>query len=697
MGKKLLAFLVMAISVAASSSLNAQDNSTIETVVITAGRVEESLKDVTTNITVISGETIEKSTANSLTDVMIQQGLTVYNTPGTGIGNVYIRGLSNGSNRLEYESKVVVLINGHRTGNSNLDLISLGNIERIEIIRGPAAVQYGSSALGGIINIITKKGQEGITTTMEAGIGSFDYSTEKLSLLAGHSGMDLALEMNHRTREDYSVGDSGNAYVHNNYKHNYSGDFDLGHTFMENHRLSFHSNFNIRRGIESTSDIQVTWLRPGDFTGQNNTVYNSTFGYEGSTENKLFSWMADYTHGLYEYTTNTFKDPRFPTRGLAYPDPADQFTQRTELNQYTLKGNLNHELASVTIGYDYIRYDAENHRYTYSATAATTLASASSYLENHGVYILGKLRLLDGTLVISAGGRYDIFENVAEGRGVERDKSVSKKNFTPSIGVAWSPLEYLKLRANYSEGFLMPSPTQFNGGGIYYLPSPDLKPEESKTFEIGADLNWNYFDASLTYYHADYTNKMGTTMEPSPDPVNWPNRIYKYINYDGAVFNGIELALGIDIGAAFEKSFKLRPYASLNWTRARNEDMVNPPVPHSRRAVSYVPNFTGAFGIDFSHPESHLDANLNVAYVGKSWAQDFRSGTDRPADWTQWVRNGNFCMVDLSVSMRILDFEDNGNLTVKAKINNVLDEYVDYTLNFPQPGRNFYLGLAYTY
>jgi vitamin B12 transporter len=626
---------------------------------------------------------------------MLQQGLTVYNTPGTGIGNVYIRGLSNGSNRLEYESKVVVLINGHRTGNSNLDLISLGNVERIEIIKGPAAVQYGSSALGGIINIITKKGQEGLTATMEAGIGSFDYSTEKLSLLAGHSGLDLALDLNHRTRGDFNVGGSGGTYVHNNYKHNYNGDFDLGLTFLENHRLSFHNNFNTRRGIESTSDIQVTWLRPGDFTGQNNTVYNSTLSYEGSTENKLFSWMADYTRGLYEYTTNTYKDPSFPLRGLAYPNPADQFTQRTELNQFTLKGNLNHELAALTVGYDYIRYDAENHRHTYSAAAPTAVASASSYLENHGAYLLGKLRLLDGSLVFSAGGRYDIFENVAEGRGVERDKSVTKNNFTPSVGVAWSPLEYLKLRANYSEGFLMPSPTQFNGGGIYYVPNPDLKPEESKTFEIGADLNWNYFDASLTYYHTNYTNKMATTSVPSPDPVNWPNRTYQYINYDGAVFSGLELALGLDLGAAFEQSFKLRPYASLNWTRARNEDMLRPPVPHAIRAVAYVPSFTGAFGLDFSHPEYHLDTNLNIAYVGKSWAQDFRSGADRPADWTQWVRNGGFCMVDLSVSMRIWDFKDKGYLTLKAKINNLLDEYVDYTLNFPQPGRNFYLGLAY--
>lgn len=699
MKRELIIAATLAVWQSVSSPLAAQETMTLDTVVVTSGRVEEKLKDVTTNITVISGEAIEKSTAKDMIDVLQQQGLVIYRSQAS-LANVTIRGLSNGSSRLDYDSRVMVLLNGHRTGYSNLGLIGLNNIERIEIIRGPAAVQYGSSAMGGVINIITKRGVEGLSATAEVGLGSYGYSTEKVSLLTGGKGLDVALGFTHYSvDDDYSVGDGGGAYRHTSLKNNYSGDLDLGFSFNDNHRIGFHHTFNHRLGSENHAQyFPEIQLRPDSFTNQNAHTYSNIFTYEGSTEDKLFSWQADYIRGGYRYTTYAYRDPSFPS-GIVYPNINEKFTQETLVKQFTVQGALNHERVSLVAGYDYIRFDPENHRLPYSTRVST---DSYSYLENKAGFLIGKLHLLDDTLVLAAGGRYDSFKNVSlkEGPG-KTDLHQSKTNFTPSIGLAWTPVECLKLRANYAEGFLMPSPNHVNGGGIYYIPNPSLQPEESKTFEVGVDINWNYVDASLTYFHTDYTNKIASralslaelVLEPSYDPT-WPaTKNYKHFNYKGAVFQGVELAFGLDLGAAFNQSFRLRPYANLNWIKARNEDM-RPAfiIPQDPRAFPNVASFTGSYGLDFSHPDYHLEANINAAYVGKHWTRSYLSG--RTADW---VRHGGFTMVDLSVSKRVLDFEDKGHLTLKAKINNLTDAYIDYTLGYPQPGRNFYVGLRYDF
>ncbi|MCL2878266.1 MAG: TonB-dependent receptor plug domain-containing protein, partial [Acidobacteria bacterium] len=121
--------------------LPAQTVATLDEVVVTASRTEESRREITSNVTVISEDDIAASTASTLADLAMEHGLQVY-TSGD-MSNVYIRGFGSGSMASEMENSVLTLVNGRRIGNANLALIGLANIKRIEIIRGPAAVQYG--------------------------------------------------------------------------------------------------------------------------------------------------------------------------------------------------------------------------------------------------------------------------------------------------------------------------------------------------------------------------------------------------------------------------------------------------------------------------------------------------------------------------------------------------------------------------
>ena len=146
MKHKLIALMAAGAGVAAPP-LWAQTVSTLDTVVVTANRVQEAKREVSSNITIIDSDDIKASTATTVADLVVQQGFNVVTTGDTS--NVQIRGFGNLSMTTEYENTVLVLLNGRRTGNSNLAVAGLANVERVEIIRGPAAVQYGSNALGG--------------------------------------------------------------------------------------------------------------------------------------------------------------------------------------------------------------------------------------------------------------------------------------------------------------------------------------------------------------------------------------------------------------------------------------------------------------------------------------------------------------------------------------------------------------------
>ena len=138
-------------------------SATMKPVVVTATKTEHSLGETTADVSVVTREQIEKMPANNVLDVMrTMPGVTVDSARsfyGTSTQNkVIIRGMGGD----DVNGRVLVLMDGlpvMTAGNNifNWDTISLDTVERIEVVRGPASALYGSSAMGGVINIITRK------------------------------------------------------------------------------------------------------------------------------------------------------------------------------------------------------------------------------------------------------------------------------------------------------------------------------------------------------------------------------------------------------------------------------------------------------------------------------------------------------------------------------------------------------------
>ncbi|MDR2437309.1 MAG: TonB-dependent receptor [Endomicrobium sp.] len=686
---------------AQDSSDTAQDSSdsgTLGEVVVTASKHEESKREVPTNITVINGSDIQNSTATTMSQVMQQHGFQTYNPGGGSTQTLYIRGFGGSSMGFSETNYVVmILLNGHRTSNANLSLMNLINIDRIEIIRGPAAVQYGSSAMGGVVNIITKRGDGPLTATVEVGVGSDGRHDEKLAFSGSYSSFDYAFGFSHSHISNLTVAQENTGarrivtkgqsiWRNTSISHKYGFDVDMGFTFLDTHRIGFHMAYSeIDDGLFPSGGFIATAPYPYDFAINNNNTYNYTFSYEGATSDNRFSWFTNYTHGKLTNKSVGYADSTNPFSwgGPYYPDVSYWSNNSSLLDQIQAQftyDSLNY--VSVTAGIDYYQYKPD----TLSISSyGTTLTEGK--ITDLGFYLLAKLRLLDQRLIFTGGARYDNYKLSSN------LNSLSSHSFTPSVGVAYSPVDFLKLRANYSIGFALPNTTQFLGDGSSYLPAPDLKPQESKTFEFGVDVSYNFFEGSITYFMTEFKNKIVGLPTNIPNPAG--GTYSRFVNLNGATYKGIELDLRVDIAEAFNQDFSLTPYLTLTWLIERENKDQRPAavVPISPRTMANTPNLMASYGIIFDYPAVNLNANLNASYFGKMYSQDWDTNP-----WaSSWKEYGGFTTFNFSISKRILDFQDKGNVTLKVDANNLFNQYKGPVMNYPPQARNFYVGLVYNY
>lgn len=692
----LLAAMVLPATLAAQEeAVPQQSHTTLDVVVVTANRTEEKLREVSSNVTVISPETIKNSSAANLGELMRQQGFQVsgYNNGGK---TITIRGMNQSQGGNDMNSAVLVLLNGRRFGGPTMDYIGLANVERIEIIRGPAAVQYGPAGMGGVINIITRRGSETTTIYAEAGAGSFNLEKVKLAA-SGQSEtgrVDFSFGFGQQHQGDYKTG-NGWTWKNTSSGNKIGLNTDLGLNFYDHHRLGLEFNSFRIRGADG--GLQTTWgggvshhhPKPPGLVNSGHTIAditnnNTAISYEGRTDDGNLNWMARYSFGKH-------------TRDSAGYNSSGRrsSTSNNELSNKNLTANLgyNGDRWSVSGGVDYIAYEVDNR---------ATWGGSKSEFKDLGFFLSSRLRLFDESLILSAGGRYDRYQVEDKSNGY----SMNDNHFSPSVGLTWLPLgDWLKFRTNYSMGFRMPTVGEMWPSGSQQLPSPDLKPEESKTLEMGIDVSWEFINASLTYFHSKWENKVFSHIATPTgcfDSGGNPAPCFKNINIKGATLAGWELALSADIGQALNQNFELRPYVNLTWLPTRrNNDRTGGS--RSVQALGFdaltdVSEMTVAYGVNFHEPDIDLTVNLNVTYAGEKMTANWM---DYPAINSLyqcvWEPHTPGSIVDLMVEKRIADFQDKGKLKVRAEINNLLDKYDEAYMHYPGPGRNFYVGLSYTY
>lgn len=669
--------------------------SELDTMVVTADRTPTPIREVTQSVNVITEEEIRRSGADNVTDLLKKYGIQVYNDGAEGYGSegIVMRGGRTSMHGFDLAGDILVLVDGRRTGSDFFSNLDMGNTARIEVIRGPGAVQYGAAAMGGVINIITKRGAEKTAARLEAGLGSWGERRVQGGF-SGRAGSDQQLDFSasasYYTRDGYKLGD-GSHYDNSDLDYRTRYNLNLGWNFNERHRLGFALQGSRLKDAGKGPDSSTRGTSAYRHTRQNRDTYTFDVSYEGRTEDDSKFWLARYYQGEISYDLSRFYTHVNYNARLPFSDSENTFRGAQAQFGWDL-GRF-----EFVTGADWVAYDFDQSQ---SGTSATTANFSSSDFENYGAFILAKVHLLeDRRLTLSAGLRYDDFDvsiDSTRGRPVLNTTSSSSQvdTWTPSVGLAYNPVDWLKLRANYSQAFKMPTPRQM--GALFYMNNlfvgnPDLKPEESDNWDLGFDVNYQALTLSATYFHSKYDNMIDYDYMNTPE-YGWANY---YINRDRAAIRGVEVGGAFDFGEYFDWNCLLEPYVYYTHL-IKFEDGNGWKLPNrARNTLSY--------GVKFNHEDIGLTINLDATYYGAQY-KTVRDSVNTSPTYGEIVDDarlkdvGNATIWDLNVSKRLYRADDFGDISVKVALKNIFDKkYATNEEDQWMPGASAYVGLVWNY
>jgi len=653
-------FLTMAVpglSLAAENSEAPATTAALDEVVVTAARVSESVREVSAGVMVIGPEEIAASPARDVGELLTQKGLgAVTRYPGE-LTSLDIRGFKTAPYGNDLKAHVLVLLNGRRAGTGNLAKIMTGNVERIEVIRGPGAVQYGSAAMGGVINVITRRGEGSPSAALTGRIGSYGYDESGVLMAGEQQGFDFSGSFSRAGMDDYDTG-SGDRFHNTGYDHIDHYSLNAGYNFLERQRIGV--IFTRYYGDEIGSP---GYLTTNDLDNSKDSANHSLdIIYDGASSDKVYAWQLRYFTGKDQ---DTWFDP--VASNASGWDDGLPYLNKTDMSGAQAQASMDRGPVRLTAGLDWLDYES-----TSSADPAETDS------ENYAAFLLGRVKFMEQRLIVDGGLRYDAYDlEVVEPAGRNEDDS----NIAASAGLVYLLTDALKLRAHYGEAFIMPGADElaadfFSDFGIHYVGNPDLDPESSSTCEGGINYSHNGLSAGLGYFHTRYEDKIESVASGAEQ--TWEN-------VGKAEIAGFEGELAWDLGARFGWSFELRPYVNLTYLD-RFEDLDN------HADLKYVSDWSAAYGI-YANDYQGFSARLNFAYTGEQTIEDWETGAF-PAPVKS---HGGFTVADLSISKKILDFKEYGAFTLSGEVTNLFDTDYAYVKGYPMPGRMLFVTLTYNY
>ena len=634
-------------------SAQAAENYKAQDVVVTASRVEQQLADVNMSVSVITSEEIEQNAgAKTIADLLegVVPGIRVNNDGGQGIDRIKIRG--------EDSFRTVVMIDGQRiTEHKSMSgvplLIDSSQVERIEVIRGPASVLYGSDAIGGVVNIITKKGGTKLVQgQVSAGYDSSSNGKSASASIYGAAGgwkYRIGVAGSKNDNLDTPKGEmpntesetkSGNLFL--------SYDIDPNKTVglsLDHYDLSFMSGA-LEYGEEDFFVDVPEWKRTklgifGEFKNINDTLVRlRTDAYYQKNTKKMQNHVASHG-GSMNYGSMTLTNANAVVDNFADNDTdtlnfSTQADWQLNENNYLITGyefsqdkldassdanvNVTGDMAMgpTTTPFSvhpitHKEYDGKQQQHSVFASMETTLWE--DYVFNYGVrytWIKGDMTSKESS-VTTMSMRPGV-EMVSGPTKSKNDSSDGKAVF--NFGVTYHGFENLALRANWSQGYRHPIlqelyiDTSMGSTDGITRANPDLKPETSDNFEIGLryDNQRFMFDGAIFYSDAD---DYITTVPVAGSEDN------QYTNMGKAQTLGLELSSSLKLG-------EFEPYTVLTLLSRKYEEngltsrKTGTPKVSARYGVRYNSEFGGAdirldaYAVSQSATENdNLDTSIN--------------------------------------------------------------------------------------
>jgi vitamin B12 transporter len=633
--------------------------SRMDEMVVTATGVDEPKRDVPQSVQVITQEDIRNSPAKDAGDLIIEAALGhVQKSNGALTSMVEIRGLQT-DQFSPLSSRVLILVNGSNAGTVNLAKIPRDYIERIEIVKGPASVLYGSSAMGGVINIITKEGKGPFQGSVYGEGGSWNY---------WKAGADVSGKTG---RFDYFVTGSGSGQ--GNYdvpalgKYNNTQYTDetayarFGYTFFNDQHIS--AGFQHWQGWNIGSPGATYSPDPDDFANKGRDAFDVNYNMGTLAAKYYYVKDVDLTH-----STPGSMGTGGPGNGSIYNTYIT--TQGARLQKDFAIGD--HRIIAGG-QWDRIQIDNRNNQ--------GAPYNPNARYDDYGAFAEGRLSLLQKRLLLTGGLRYDYFDNkMLPTHGLnEMSNSKSLDHVTARGGVVYKLTDALSLKGTGGTAFRAPAPLELAGDytvfGTRFVGNTNLKPEQSTTFDAGIDYLKGFFKGNLTYFHTDFTDKIVTFFDMT-------RFVSTYQNVGSATIAGVELNSSYDIGAAAGLPITIEPFTNITYkttyTQTNQGDR-----PDS--TLTYTPKWTGAFGVRVG--QEKWDAGIIANYLGWQKVTDYNPSSPT---YGQLIHKAGFTVLGLRGHYRPVK-----SLELTASVENLLDRRYEYVQGFPMPGMTVIGGAKY--
>jgi outer membrane cobalamin receptor len=452
-----------------SQHLSISDTINIDEIVVTGSRTSVSRSMMPMTVSVVSREKIDNSSESALLPVLSAQvpgmfvterGITGFGVASGSAGQISIRGVGGSPN-----TQVLVLVDGNPQfmgimGHPLPDTYVASDAEKVEVIRGSASTLYGTNAMGGVINIITKEqAEDGFTASGRLMYGSYD--TRKYMAGAGyrHKKFNAYASFNH----DETNG------------HRSSSDFRINNGYMK-------SGYEINRNLSLTANISIAGFKatdPGLEGGMAGNSYDITRGMAASGFTNKYERTEGSIRVYYNFGKHRISD------GFQSND--------NNLGIIAYQSLMFLSGSTVTLGTDYKNYGgvAEN--------VFAGMNFADTTIKELAGYFLVKQELSD-QFVLNAGFRLE-------------HNSIFGFQPVPSFGATYSPSSYTTVKTSVSRGFRSPTIRELYMWG----PANDaLVPETMMNYEAGImqRLNENRLSLEFTVFNVNGKNLIQTLMTP---------------------------------------------------------------------------------------------------------------------------------------------------------------------------------------
>jgi outer membrane receptor protein involved in Fe transport len=686
-------------------------NVEVEEVTVMASRMGNQLKDLPQKVEIIPGNLINSLPSENLAEVLKRAtNLDIIQYPGLS-ATVGMRGFSPSAHSRSY---TLILINGKPSGTNNLSAMSMDNVDRIEIVKGPYSVLYGSDAMAGVINIITRQGTDRQDAVVSVESGSFGQQkmagnfsgtlNDRLSFRLGFShseqqkdyriGKHNLLDMSDLEKLILDKASYGDKMLNSSYELNHLNGF-FGYQVDPLWQVSAEGSYTY------AFDVSVPGTYWGNYgqTKKDINRLNLLFNLERNSETNRFRFNPYFSKEL---------DPNYSdnTDGGYLNFESNIREYGFQLQDVQAWGNLN-----VLIGMDYKMYDYESDRWESKGTPTDPYKPNN---ENLNTALFAQLAYTSGTFSMNAGLRYDHFKyHIDANEGLEAPEADERySTFNPSVGVQVDFLKNIKAHASFGTAFSVPDAYKVAGKySVYeyfpewdytwsqsYVGNPDLEPEKSRTMDLGlkyASPN-NKLKIDMTYFYTIHDNKIVEKLLETGE------NTYTYVNANKSNMEGLELMSSFNLGSLFPDPIQLELYSNWTWM-LRNEFEEETESGKLTRDMLYTRKSNGNFGVIYG-PKSFLSMQLNARYIGSRLetdsfsslrpeitADNYYTGNGYQAE-DKVLKHPDYLLFDYSIK-----YSYNKHVDFGITVSNLLDENYSEKDGYNMPGRGITAKVAYKF